>query len=113
VLQSVAEDYIRRYGRLSHGGDIVDNGLDQKLPISVAVCFSVLQCVAVRVRHSRQRIRLEVVHECCRVLQCVAVCGSVLQCVANSKHKRRIRLYVADERRSVSFCCSVSQCVAV
>ena len=43
----------------------------------VAVCYSVLQCVAVR----------------CSVLQCVAVCYSVLQCVA--------------------VCCSVLQCVAV
>ena len=35
--------------------------------LPVAVCCSVLQCVAV----------------CCSVLQCVAVCRSVLQCVAS------------------------------
>ena len=39
----------------------------------VAVCCSLLQCVA-EVRHST--------NVCCSVLQCVAVCCNVLQCVA-------------------------------
>jgi len=68
----------------------------------VAVCCSVLQCVAEPqriVQHSASTATLA----CCRgaskskhpynVLQCVAVCCSVLQCVA--------------------VCCSVLQCVAV
>ena len=58
----------------------------------VAVCYIVLPCVAVR---CRARLRtdkhltidlccsvLQCVAVCCRVVQCVAVCCSVLQCVA-------------------------------
>ena len=65
----------------------------------VAVCDSVLQCVAVNymdrgmvngvLPHLGEQLQVV----CCSVLQCVAVCCSVLQCVA--------------------VCCSVLQCVAV
>ena len=54
---------------------------------SIAVCCSVLRCVAICCSG------LQCVAICCSVMQCVAVCGSVLQCVA--------------------VCCSVLQCVAV
>jgi len=48
--------------------------------LRVAVCCSVLQCVAV---HSRSLLGVPswVIKRGC-VLQCVAVCCSVLQCVA-------------------------------
>jgi len=62
----------------------------------LAVCCSVLQCVAVRcsaLQCSAVVMFLRSVLAVCRsVLQCVAVCFSELQCVA--------------------VCCSVSQCVA-
>jgi len=53
----------------------------------VAVCCSVLQCVAVYQERSctlvlQARIIAIYVAVCCSVLQCVAVCCSVLQCVA-------------------------------
>jgi len=60
----------------------------------VAVCCSVLQCVAVRYLlssgwvgyvfiHCKSVLQcVECVAECCSVLQCVALCCSVLQCVA-------------------------------
>ena len=43
----------------------------------MAVCGSVLQCVAVFSRHLMLRCLMLSL-----MLQCVAVCGSVLQCVA-------------------------------
>jgi len=46
----------------------------------VAVCCSVLQCVAVECMYLLSV--LQCVAVCCSVLQCVAVCCSVLQCVA-------------------------------
>ena len=48
----------------------------------VAVCCSVLQCVAVTEESRAFRLRLACAAVCCGVLQCVAVCCSVLQCVA-------------------------------
>ena len=70
-----------------------DSG-DSLLPLYVAVCCKVLQCVAV----------------CCSVLQCAAVCYNVLQCVAvpiASLVKIRTVL------QFVAVCGSVLQCVAV
>ena len=69
----------------------------------VAVCYSVLQHVAVycfryslfwRVHHSvyPRSAALKCVVVCCSVLQCVVVCCSALQCI--------------------TVCCSVLQCVA-
>ena len=60
----------------------------------VAVCCSVLQCVAVRMKRNCPKIKapvfdavccsvLQWVAVGCRVLQCVAVCCSVLQCVCS------------------------------
>jgi len=60
---------------------------------TVAVSYSVLQCVAV----------------CCSVLQCVAVCGSVLQCVA----VRCSALQCVVMLPCVAGCCSLLQGVAV
>jgi len=66
----------------------------------VALCCTLLQCVAVRVEYVGRTLRtyvyiyvLQCVAVCCSVLQCVAVCCSVLQFVA-------VR-------------CSALQCVAV
>jgi len=54
--------------------------------MNVAVCCSVLQCVADRHApwHRRNLHSKSGGHhrECCSVLKCVAVCSSVLQCVA-------------------------------
>ena len=55
--------------------------------VELAVCCSVLQCVAV----------------CCSVLQCVAVCSSVMQCVA----------VCCSVMQCVAVCCSELQCDAV
>jgi len=56
--------------------------------LSIAVCCSVLQCVAM----------------CCNVLQCVAVCCSVLQCVV---------AVCCSVLQCVAVCCCVLLCVAV
>jgi len=46
----------------------------------VAVCCSVLQCIAVRSQEDvRIQARIKGVTACCSVLQCVAVCCTVLQ----------------------------------
>ena len=63
----------------------------------VAVCCSVLQCVAGRY------IVLPCVASCCSALQCAAVCCSVWQCVAGR----------CSVLQSVAVLCSVLQCVAV
>jgi len=85
----------------------------------VAVCCSVLQCVALIYGYSTcvyvKMLRvcvcrglyhmLQFVEVCCSVLQCVAVCCSVLHvCVCR-------RLYRVLQ--FVEVCCSVWQCVAV
>jgi len=65
--------------------------------LCVAVCCSVLQCVAVRCNETRQA-------GSCRpwsVLQCVAVCCSVLQCVAVCVPK-----LVKQARAALGLCCS-------
>ena len=78
---------------------------------SVAMCCSVLQCVAVWtcIRGTQY---LSCVAVCCSVLQCVAACCNVLQCVAVYRSVSQcVDMYLGDP---VSFvCCSVSQCVAV
>ena len=66
----------------------------RKQHVSVAVCCSVLQCVAV------WNSILQCVAVCCSVLQCVAACCSVSQCVGSVL-------------QCVAVCCSVLQCVAV
>ena len=66
VLQCVAVfGSVLQYLNDENGGDAF-----------IAVCCSVLQCVA------SCRSVLQCVVVCCSVLQCVAVCCSVLQCVA-------------------------------
>jgi len=70
----------------------------------VAVCCSALQCVAVCAVCCSV---LQNVAECCRVLQSVAVCCSVLQ-QGNHTHPRLIL-----SRMRAAVCCSVWQCVAV
>jgi len=60
----------------------------------VAVCCSVLQCVAASSQSDVCEVLIDLmvshvieakcVAVCCSVLQCVAVCCSVLQCVAVS-----------------------------
>jgi len=59
---------------------------DRPRALYVAVCCSVLQCVAV----------------CCSVLQCVAVCCRVLQCVAVLSRDRPRALCIGHD----SFICA-------
>jgi len=70
----------------------------------VAVCCSVLQCVAVL--YTCEELVVEQCNTlCCSVLQYVAVCYSMLQCVAV--------LYTCEElvaKQCVTVCCSVLQC---
>jgi len=64
---------------------------------TVAMCCSVLQCVAVR----------------CNVLLCVAMCCCALQCVAvrcNVLQRVAVRCSAVQ---CVAMCCSALQCVAV
>jgi len=75
--------------------DSDSNGVVQCVSPQVAVCCSVLQCVAVWCSVSRLK------------LQCVAMCCSVLQCVAVWCGVSRLKL------QCVAVCCSVLQCVAV
>ena len=80
----------------------------------VAVCYSVLQCVAVDAcLQLAQVLHLLPLLQCaaaatpvavsCSVLQCAAVCCSVLQCVAS----------YCSVLQCVAVCDSVLQCVAV
>jgi len=68
----------------------------------VAVCCSVLQCVAVRSRWNVAAFRVMIAW-CAdiSVLQCVAVRCNVLQCVAVRSR--------CSELRQVAVCCSVLQ----
>jgi len=72
----------------------------------VAVCCSVLLCVAGRRVTSHIHICV-CVAVCCSLLQCVAECCFVLQ----EDESRRIYLYVYV-LQCVAVCCSVLQCVA-
>jgi len=102
----------------------------------VAVCCSVLQCVAVfdvccsvileTVLAQTRRVadaseKMQRVAVCCSVLQCVAVCCSVLQSVAVSYSRLCSRELVASPMRVggcsllqyVTLCCNALQCVAI
>ena len=75
----------------------------------VAVCYSVLQCVAVLLQRQHMwnvcvlLLLLLFKISCCSVLQCVAACGSVLQCFS----------VCFSVWQCVAVSCSVLQCVAV
>ena len=99
-----ADDLVRGAGIESHDYKILEagNGILSLLSVLqcvavVAVCCSVLRCVAVCCSvlgiESHGYTILEAGNGMLRLLQCVAVCCCVLQCVA--------------------VCCSVLQCVAV
>ena len=91
----------------------------------VAVCCSVLQCVAVilrNVKYISQFFSMKHILVCCSVLQCVAVCCSVLQCVAvilrnvnyfSQFFSMKHILMCCSVLQCVAVCCSVLQCVAV
>ena len=129
VLQCVAVSFNESYEPDSDWCEN-DEAFIQKVKVlqCVAVCFSVLLCVAVRCRQSRccsvvqfvvvrckesHGIYLDGCRVCCRVLQCAAVgciglqrvaaCCSVLQRVAAC----------CSVLQCVAVCCSVLQCVAV
>jgi len=73
------------------------------IQMCVAVCCSVLQCVAMCPCVAVCCSVLQSVVECCSVLQCVAVCCSVLQSVVEC----------CRVLQRVAVCCSVLQSVAV
>ena len=77
----------------------------------LAVCCSVLQCVAV----CCSVLTCHQFAVCCSVLQCVAVCCSVLQCVWMSPICSVLQCVAVhcSALQCVSVCCSVLQCVAV
>jgi len=85
----------------------------------VAVCCSVLQCVASVFRESSSVLQCIAVR--CSALQCVAVCCSVLQCVARVFRESNSVLQCVAVRckclsrikQCVAVRCSVLQCVAV
>jgi len=87
----------------------------------VAVCCSVLQCVAVATEVPEDAAFLAplLLHVpgkvCCSVLQCVAVCCSVLQWQLRYPKTRHLwrRFYSTCLVKCVAVCCSVLQCVAV
>ena len=98
----------------------------------VAVCYSVLQCLAVLVLRC---VELHCVALCCIVLQCVVVCCIVLQCwrcvelqcveeycdtgatLIYLKYDLNIfnTTYISPQHTATHLlqCCSVLQCVAV
>jgi len=78
----------------------------------VAVCCSVLQCVAV-FRVAVCRSVSQCVAVCCSVLQCVAVCCSVLQCVTVCCSVLQCVAVCCSALQCVAVCCSVLQCAAV
>ena len=73
----------------------------------VALCCSVLQCVAVFCSV------LKCVTVCCNVLQCDLVCCSVLRCVAVCCSVLECAVVCYSVLQYVTVCCSVLQCVAV
>jgi len=99
----------------------------------VAVCCSVLQCVAEthipELTAQHQSKRPKCVAACCSVLQCVAVCCSgaytrtygaapanelsVLQCVAETHVPELTAQHQSKQLKCVVVYCSVLQCVAV
>ena len=88
-------------------------GVEQR----VAVCRSVLQCVAVSAvccaficDTMYSRVTLQRVAVCCGMLQCVAVCCGVLRCVVHSCVTRRIHMCHCSR---VAVCCDMLQCDAV
>ena len=85
----------------------------------VAVCYMVLQCIAVSdpAAGARWDVCTSVLHcvaVCCSVLQRVAACCSVLQCVAASDTVTGTRWDVCTLRVcTLCVCCSVLQYMAV
>ena len=96
---------------------ILVNPYESRHKECVAVCCSVLRCVASVLQclavinvpfawaiHTNQETKgVEIHRVCCSVLQCATVCCSVLQCVA----------VCCSVLQCVAVCCSVLQCVAV
>jgi len=76
--------------------------------LHVAVCYSVLQCVAVRCS-ALQRVAVccSVLHARCSVLQCVAVCCSL------NRGRQRAAASPNLHTVHVAMCCGALQCVAV
>ena len=77
----------------------------------VAVCCSVLQCVA-KVMTCMEFFHVYIRAVCCSVLQCVAVCCSVLKCVAvcckgNDTHGVSSYIHTHCVLQCVAGCCSV------
>ena len=90
------------------------------LCVIVAVCCSVLQCVAVCCSSCASCTPAsppsDLVHylcNSCSVLQCVAVWCSVLQCVAVRCSALQCVAVHCSVLQCVAVCCSVLQCVAV
>jgi len=73
----------------------------------VAVCCSVLQCVA-----GVLQVCCKCVAVCCSVLQCVAVYCSVLQCIAVCFSALQCVALCCNVLQCVTACCSVLQCAA-
>ena len=100
----------------------------------VAVCCSVLQCVALS-RSEKDALVFDVCLLCVFLLQCVAVCCSVLQCCSALQcvavcvdlahtgqdpgsdfaacHRAKPRQQAAFSLQCGAVCCSVLKCVAV
>ena len=77
--------YVTLVGTVRYGGDFdsqVTVGSGMCVLQCVAVCCSVLHCVAVFGSVLQRKLRLALVCVCVAVCQCVAVCRIVLQCVA-------------------------------
>ena len=86
-----------------------------------AVCFSVMQCDALLVRHNRPICHMQIstnvyTEVCCSMLQCVEVCCSVMQCVLRSEAQHSTRPHATGRSAHKSTLgygavrCSVLQC---
>jgi len=87
------------------------------------MCYSALQCIALRCSVHSDGCTLDTcindmrvkqcVAVCCSVLQCVAVCCSVLQCVAVCCSVLQCAAVCCCVLQCVAVCCSVLHCGAV
>jgi len=93
---------------------------DETVKTRLAVCYRVLQCVAVccsvqtlRLQRPPWTFLLASSLSSCSAVQCAAVCYSILQCVAVCCSVLVRLCPLASVLQCVAVCCSVLQCVAV
>jgi len=85
----------------------------QCVAVLLQCCCSTLQCVAVRCHSCLSLLLLDVLEQLyprCSMLQCAAACCSVLQCVVVTCVSAFLYLIYSSKCILVAVCCSVLQC---